>query len=65
VNTIIKINEDIKPNFLVVGKNKRTVVNSSRIGSTQDTMFALVPINGERLNTAWKVVCSINLEVAV
>lgn len=65
MNTNIKINEDIKPNFLIAGKNKSTAVNNSNIGSAHDNMEALLPINGDRLNTAWKLECSISLDVAV
>ena len=44
------MSEPAKPHFLIVGINKRVAVNNSNIGSTQDNIVALIPINGDWLN---------------
>jgi len=59
------MSELARPHFLIVGKNKRVAVNNSKIGNTQDNIVALVPINGDWLNTVLKLSCSINLVIAV
>lgn len=59
------MSEPAKPHFLIVGINKSIAVNNSKIGNTQDNMVALFPINGDWLNTALKLSCSINLLIAV
>lgn|GEM_PF-5844367 len=59
------MSEPAKPHFLIVGINKRVAVNNSNIGSTQDNIVALIPINGDWLNTVLKLSCSINLVIDV
>ena len=59
------MSELTKPHALIDGINKSVAVNNSKIGNTQDKIVALIPINGDRLSTALKLSCSINLVVAV
>lgn len=59
------MSEPAKPHFLNVGINKRIAVNNSKIGNTQDNIVALIPINGDWLNTVLKFSCSINLVIDV